>query len=168
MVAPFSRSISFVFEPYLVAYVKRESESIRDQLQKVLREEEVDKNGPMPLLSSAVNLFLYIKNSISRCTKFTTGQAFYDLYKEHKACLVQYSNDLNAKVNSTVSSKKGFDVETATTLCFVLNSAEYCADTVSQLEDMVKSKIDTAFVDAVDMEKEQVSYPMLIHNIPFC
>jgi len=155
LVAPFSRSISFVFEPYLVAYVKRESESIRDQLQKVLREEEVDKNGPMPLLSSAVNLFLYIKNSISRCTKFTTGQAFYDLYKEHKACLVQYSNDLNAKVNSTVSSKKGFDVETATTLCFVLNSAEYCADTVSQLEDMVKSKIDTAFVDAVDMEKEQ-------------
>ena len=166
-------SISSVFEPYLVSYVKRESEGIQEQLAKVLKEERVDKNGALPVLSSALNLFLTIKSSIARCIKFTTGQAFYDLHREFKTCLQKYSSDLNSKLPKGVlpggptqpttrltgiaasSAQPAFDVEAATTACFVLNSAEYCAETVSQLEEMIQGRIDEAYAGAINLEEEQ-------------
>ena len=175
---PIVSSISSVFEPYLVSYVKRESEGIQEQLAKVLKEERVDKNGALPVLSSALNLFLTIKSSISRCIKFTTGQAFYDLHREFKSCLQKYSRDLNSKLpqgvlptQPTTSKRLGgatntpaFDLEAATTACFVLNSAEYCAETVSQLEEMIQGRIDDAYAEAISLEEEQDLFYTNISN----
>ena len=35
-----------------------------------------------------------------------------------------------------------------------MNTAEYCADTIPQLEETVKTKLSSAFLDKVDMSPE--------------
>jgi len=144
-----------VFEPYLVAYVKLESKNMKEQLQKVIAEESIERDGSLPIFSSGANLFLYIKNSIKRCTQFTNGQPFYDLFCEFKKILLDYSKVLESKLPR---QGKKITAEDATTICFVLTSADYCADTLPQLEELIQSKIYEAFSDAIDMEDVQEKF----------
>uniref|UniRef100_A0A7S2S3J8 Vps53 N-terminal domain-containing protein n=1 Tax=Mucochytrium quahogii TaxID=96639 RepID=A0A7S2S3J8_9STRA len=144
--------ISSVFEPYLVAYVKLESEKMKEELNVVIREEGVETDGHLPLFSSASNMFLYIQKSINRCTQFTTGQSFYALFLEFRKILMNYSKMLAGKLPKPT---KGLSLESATTISFVLNSAEYCADTIPQLEELIQGKIDNAYEESIQMEDER-------------
>jgi vacuolar protein sorting-associated protein 53 len=40
-------------------------------------------------------------------------------------------------------------------MCYVVNTAEYCADTIPQLEDLIKSKIDEPYREKVSLTAEQ-------------
>lgn len=39
-------------------------------------------------------------------------------------------------------------------MCYVTNTAEYCVETVPQLEGSIKQKIDAAYGDAIDLSGE--------------
>lgn len=43
-------------------------------------------------------------------------------------------------------------------ICCVLTTAEYCLETVQQLEDKLKEKVSTAFVGKIDMSEEMDVY----------
>eukprot|EP00611_Tribonema_gayanum_P022026 TRINITY_DN4353_c0_g1_i2.p1 TRINITY_DN4353_c0_g1~~TRINITY_DN4353_c0_g1_i2.p1 ORF type:complete len:360 (-),score=131.75 TRINITY_DN4353_c0_g1_i2:204-1256(-) len=40
-------------------------------------------------------------------------------------------------------------------VCYVINTAEYCAETLPQLEEIIKSKIDLSYKDSIDLTPEQ-------------
>ena len=46
---------------------------------------------------SSISMFVYIKNSIKRCTALTTGPTFLSLSKEFRTCLQQYAESLKNK-----------------------------------------------------------------------
>lgn len=96
----FAGSISSVFTPYLSSYVEMERSDIRDLLQKIDREEQWqagattiqstsrqpgamgDDTAPVNQKSrynSSDEFFLYIRNSIQRCSKLTRGSTFSTL-----------------------------------------------------------------------------------------
>ena len=60
-----------------------------------MKEEKVDRDGSLPVFSSSVNMFTYMKNSIRRCTALTNGQTFFSLYNEFKATLKKYAGILH-------------------------------------------------------------------------
>ncbi|RHX98265.1 hypothetical protein DYB25_001494, partial [Aphanomyces astaci] len=107
----------------------------------VMASEIVDRNGALPVFSSSVNMFAYIRNSVKRCTALTVGQTFFDLQLEFKYCLGLYANRLVAKLPGFITDSNTPPTHAAAAkwrladkqeeeLCFVINTAEYCADTV--------------------------------------
>ena len=44
------------------------------------------------------------------------------------------------------------------TVCHVINTCEYCADTVEALEDLIRDKIGDKYKDKIDMSEEQSAF----------
>ena len=82
-------------------------------------------------------------------------QSLLELCGEFLKSLVAYAAILEKKVQRAARS---FTLDSATTIGFVLNSVEYCAETVPQLEDMIVGKIDAAYKDRVDFEDAQDAF----------
>ena len=140
--------VANVFEPYLIAYVNLEATKMNKELNQAIRDENVENDGTLRLTSSS-QMFLLIRKSINRCIQFTTGQAFYQLYCEFKKILLDYSQMLRSKLLKHVRPPSRLSVSIA---CFVCNASEYCHETIPQLQDLVKTKINNAFAEAIDME----------------
>lgn len=49
-------------------------------------------------------------------------------------------------------------------ICKILTTAEYCLETVQQLEDKLKEKIDTTFFDSIDLSEEKDVFHRVISN----
>lgn len=84
--------LSGVFEPFMGPYIAFERRNLDDLIKIAARttgpsDDDIDRDRKLPVFSTSVNIFVYIKNSIQRCTKFTTGQTFFDLHNEYKSCL---------------------------------------------------------------------------------
>ena len=124
-----------------------------------------DDQSGLPVLSSSVNLFGYIKQSVKRCTAYSTGQTFYSLQKEYQEVLQRYGNLLINKLpkpmnDSADGSRSAANAnyklddgeEVLRMACLIVNTSEYCAETAPQLSDMVTDKIDEAFKNHINME----------------
>ncbi|ETV80861.1 hypothetical protein, variant 2 [Aphanomyces astaci] len=161
--------LSRTFDPFMTAYVALERKNMESMVNDVMASEIVDRNGALPVFSSSVNMFAYIRNSVKRCTALTVGQTFFDLQLEFKYCLGLYANRLVAKLPGFITDSNTPPTHAAAAkwrladkqeeeLCFVINTAEYCADTLPSLEDVIRLKIDKAFTDAIELSKEIDTY----------
>lgn len=152
-----------------------------EQLQEAVTDTTVDTCGDLPVFTSSTNLFVYIKNSITRCTSLTRGETFFLLYQAFKTMMKKYaqlltnkfpspsSNAINiAGVGQVSVSLPGTNTTATsnltsyrippgeeTTICHVIDTCEYCADTVEALQDLIKDKIDDAYKSKIDMYDEQ-------------
>ena len=170
--------ISRSFDAYMIAYVKKERQNMENMLDEVMAEDgSTDDQSGLPVLSSSVNLFGYIKQSVKRCTGYSTGQTFYNLQKEYQDVLTRYSNLLINKLpkplnDSSSNNNNGDDKNVAAhanyklddgedvlrMACLIVNTSEYCAETSPQLADMVREKIDEAFKDHINMDAIEDSF----------
>jgi len=142
--------ISSVFDPHLQSYVKLVAKKMREELEKAIAEEDNDSND-LPYFSSSSQMFLFIRNAINQCVQFTTGQAFFDLYLEFGKVLNEYAAKLRKRLPS---EKQALNEGTARMCCFVLNSAEYCAETIEQLEELIRGKVDEHFREKIELETQ--------------
>ena len=180
-------ALSGVFDPFMDPYVQLEKSNMDDMMVKVMAEEAVDRDGALPVLSSSVHMFAYVKTSVRRCTALTTGQTFFKLYGAFCECLRGYAARLSGLVEIEDAGKSptaakaetkgarlmrefrgargsspepGAETDGAASgiirdceaACYALNTAEYCAETVGQLGDIVRGKIDAPYADRVDLE----------------
>lgn len=142
-------SLSDVFDPFMGPYVALEKQNLADALKT---DDSIDDQGALPVFSSSVQMFAYVKTSVRRCTALSTGQTFFKLHKAFCECLGDYAKKLAAKLPTANQ-----DVA-----CYCLNTAEYCGETVEQLGEIVRSKIDRAYADRVDLEEEQDAFHDII------
>ena len=170
--------ISRSFDAYMIAYVKKERQNMENMLDEVMAEDgSTDDQSGLPVLSSSVNLFGYIKQSVKRCTGYSTGQTFYNLQKEYQDVLTRYSNLLINKLpkplndsssnnnngdNNNVAAHANYKLDDGEDVlrmaCLIVNTSEYCAETSPQLADMVREKIDEAFKDHINMDAIEDSF----------
>ncbi|CAM9703482.1 unnamed protein product [Laminaria digitata] len=158
--------LSGVFEPFMGPYIAFERRNLDDLITAASRtasspDDDIDRDRKLPVFSTSVNIFVYIKNSIQRCTKFTTGQTFFDLHQEYNLCLREYASLLQTRLpasQATAGQQHRLADDGEVTVCYVVNTAEYCADILPQLEDMIKSKMDPSFAEKVDLAEEQEPY----------
>ena len=159
---PIVGSLSAVFDPFMGPYIEME----RRELAKLMGEAQSSGemgtvNGKLPVFGASVNVFANIKNSMKRCTGLTTGQTFFKLYKEFKSCLGSYAKALMAKLPASTNGqalgtpqyrlKDGVELD----VCYTVNTADYCAETLPQLEEVIRSKIDASYRDTVDLGPER-------------
>lgn len=162
-------------------YIELEEQSMDEQLVEALEDRTVDTRGERPVFISSTNLFVYIKGSITRCTALTKGNAFYLLHQAFKDSLRKYGQILDSKLPSpfvsstavvggiSLASSFGIKQETSqataatyrvppgeeVTICHVISTCEYCADTMEALEDLIRDTIDDEYKDKVDMMVDQ-------------
>lgn len=160
----FNNCLSKEYDRFLGPYVLAERQNLEDMLRRLAAEEDTaekessDSGSSAPVYGSAMSMFAFIKGSIKRCTALTNGQTFLSLTKEFKTCLQQYCESLMSKCvpgttsngNTVFKLTPGMEV----TLCYLLNTGEYCADVVPQLEQLIKSKMLPEYEDRVDFTQE--------------
>ncbi|CEG46053.1 vacuolar protein sorting-associated protein 53 [Plasmopara halstedii] len=164
--------VSRSFDPFMTVYVSLERKNMAQMINEITSAELVDRNGQLPVFSSSVNMFAYIRNSIKRCLALTNGQTFFDLHIEFKRCFQLYSQRLHEKLpvtstgpsdsleSSSIGTHKKIKLseKQVEELCFVINTAEYCAETLPSLEEVIRAKIDTAFSEAIELSHEIDSF----------
>ncbi len=173
---------SSAFDNFMAPYIALEEQSMDEQLVESLGDGAVDTRGELPVFTSSTGLFVYIKGSITRCTAMTKGQAFFLLFQAFQDSINKYAQVLGGKLpqpgsssqntvvgginigstfgkqqgqqftkGATIAIPKGVEV----TVCHVISTCEYCADTVEALEDLIRDTIDPAFKGRIDMSAQQ-------------
>ena len=199
--------ISGVFDKFLGSYVLLERQNLEDMLQRLSQEEDTTSEGVGMgggsgsggggsgnstfgnVYGSSTSMFVFIKNSIKRCTALTNGQTFLSLSKEFKTCMIQYVELLmnRCPASQVVSSGGGMGSGIAglsglsgsgsgsSTLvvfklaanaemgmCYLINTGEYCAEVVPQLEQMIQAKMVPSLADKVSFDTEVDAFMDLV------
>ena len=173
---------SSAFDKHMRPYIALEEQSMDEQLVSALEDKTVDLRGSHPVLTSSTQMFVYIRGSITRCTALTKGNTFFLLYKSFQDCLRKYSQVLISKLPSPIPKTPGalmspvpFAKQSAdssstvtdsyivppgeeVTVCHVVGTAEYCAETVEALEEMISDTIDDEFKSKIDMSDQQEAF----------
>lgn len=167
--------ISGVFDKFLGSYVLLERQNLEDMLQRLSQEEDTPAEGVGAasggtygnIYGSSTAMFVFIKQSIKRCTALTTGQTFLSLSKEFKTCMIQYVEMLMKRCppavplgGNLVTYKLPPNGEMS--LCYLINTGEYCAEVVPQLEQMVQAKIQPTLSAKVSFDTEVDAFMDLV------
>eukprot|EP01038_Epipyxis_sp_PR26KG_P011126 gene11126-14933_t len=174
--------ISGVFDKFLGPYVLLERQNLEELLTRLSQEEDTTSEGVGMsgggygssaktnfgnVYGSSSSMFVFIKNSIKRCTALTTGQTFLSLSKEFKACMQQYVELLRNRCPQGSGNPPVYKIPPGgeVGICYIVNTGEYCADVVPQLEQMVIQKMSTTFADKVDFNSETEAF---LDLVAFC
>ena len=189
IVDPLLGLASSAFDKYMRPYIALEEKSMDEQLITALEDRTVDTRGNHPVFTSSTKLFVYIKGSITRCTALTKGNTFFLLHNAFKDSLRKYAQVLNSKLPIALpqksvgplnmppvpfGNKQALDTAPAqialyrvppgeeVTVCHVIGTCEYCAETVEALEDLIRDTVDEAFEAKIDMMGTQEGKPYLV------
>ena len=113
---------------------------------------------------SAGKMFELIKGSMKRVLTLSKGRPFYLLIQEYRWVIQIYANALKTfcptekqSILSGVSSSKArprITVEQQSILCRVLNTADYCADVIPKLQEILRDKISYKYISLVEFSNE--------------
>lgn len=73
-------------------------------------------------------------------------------------------NRVNSPSNISLPPLFSFTKDELIKICCILTSAEYCLETVQQLEDKLAEKIDASFADKIDLSEEKDVFHKIISN----
>lgn len=133
--------ISQVFENYMSRYVENEEESLIANIEEFVSKDVQDESNIFP---SSINLFNVIKKKFNACSSFNTGKVLCDLSKAFQKSLRYYYEKLLIKLPRPEKLGKLGDGEEIQ-VSLVVNTAEYCRSTVSEMETTIRAKLETAY-----------------------
>jgi vacuolar protein sorting-associated protein 53 len=161
----FKGSISDSFEPYLRPYVENEEHELTDNIMKSLQNDDIDHASQIKILNSSLYLFNYIKTSLKRASQFSRSQAMFDIYRVIKRSLKLYADELTNKIAREEKVTKPKEEQLfISILCFIINTAEYCKDTLSGLAESVRQSLDSPFCEKVEFEAEEDIFSSLLNR----
>lgn len=176
---------SVAYQNYMGPYIRLEEQSMDEKLAEALEDKTVDTRGERPVFISSTKLFVYIKGSITRCTALTKGNSFYLLYNAFRDALTKYSQVLNSKLPPAIqqtgpanmggivigpfsgpkqkespatSASYNIPPGEEVTVCHVISTCEYCADTMEALEELIRDLIDAEYEGKIDMMSDQEKF----------
>lgn len=154
----FNQTISEVFVPYLSIWVDSQDKQLQAMIQKYrqqpLRPPQEDFN-PQQVVSSSTELFNFYRHSLAQCAKLSAGQPLLELSKVFARHLELYSQQvLLFHISERPGPGPPQRPPSLQDLVLVLNTADYCYNTCTALEDKIKSRIEEGFRAAVDLQSQ--------------
>ncbi|KAF7782136.1 hypothetical protein Agabi119p4_1512 [Agaricus bisporus var. burnettii] len=179
--------ISSSFEPHLGIFVDAQDKVLAEMLaphrkkgkppprtsletNRASTEENADDEPPIVVLPSSTELFYLYGQSLEQCAKLSTGQTLFDLCNLHKKWLRIYAEDVlslsNPKQRPTTrrSMESRFDINEIKRACLIINTADYCQTTASELEEKIKEKINEDFKEKITLQKERDLFVSVISS----
>lgn len=158
----FSQSISEAFEPYLSVWVEAQDKQLAALLpkyrQQPLKPPDEEFNSHT-VISSSTELFTFYRHSLQQCAKLSTGGSLAELAKVFAKYLDQYAQQVLLNyISERPSAHTPSKVPSIEDLVSVLNTADYCYTTCSQLEEKIKGRLDEALKQTVDLQSQADSF----------
>lgn len=173
----YDKLISIAFQPHLNLWIEHQDKVLSNKFNQYkspprpsqennshqspddLQQPNGDSSDPTVLPSSA-DLFMFYRQIFTQTYKLSTGPPLLDLCNLFGKWLTIYSNQILSKVLPFKGSVTTLD--DIKSVCLVLNTADYCFTTTTQLEQKIIDKLDEELKTKVDLEKEKNQFLELI------
>ena len=154
----FSQAISEAFEPYLSIWVEAQDKHLSTMIPKYRAEparQPDEEFSPQMVISSSTELFSFYRMTLAQCAKLSTGARLVELTKVFAKYLDQYAQQiLLYYVSERASGQTPSKTPQIEDLVLVLNTADYCYITSTQLEEKIKSRIDHDLKSSIDLQSQ--------------
>ena len=154
----FSQAISEAFEPYLSVWVEAQDKHLLGMIPKyrsVPPLQPDEEFTPQMVISSSIELFNFYRLTLAQCAKLSPGARLVDLTRVFAKYLDQYAQQvLLFYISEKPSGHTPSKTPQTEDLVLVLNTADYCYNTSTQLEEKIKSRIDQDFKASVDLQSQ--------------
>ncbi|KAG8953402.1 Vacuolar protein sorting-associated protein 53 [Tulasnella sp. 424] len=177
-------TISSAFEQYMSIFVDAQDKALADMLAPfrgaAKSRQSIDsasgsagatnEGERQAVLPSSTELFYFYAQTLEQCAKLFNGKPLFDMANLHKKWLAIYAEDvLFAGIKGTPKTERErrsmegrfSEVKTA---CTVLNTADYCQTTSSELEDKIKEKISEDYQEKVSLQTERDLFVSVISS----
>ena len=156
--AVFGEPISEAFEPYLTVWVDAQDKHLQSMIQRFRQQppKAPDEDfSPQQVVPSSTELFNFYRLALAQCAKLSTGQPLADLSRVFARYLDQYAQQvLLFYISERPSGGTPSRVPTVEDNVLVLNTADYCYNTCTALEEKIKGRIDDSLKDSVDLQSQ--------------
>ncbi|KAJ4493762.1 Vps53-like protein [Lentinula edodes] len=176
------KPLTHAFDPHMSVFVDAQDRALSDMLAphrknkglkstprhslETLDAEDGDESNSSPIvvLPSSTELFYFYAQSLEQCAKLSRGSPLFELCNVHKKWLRIYAGTafkLRAlELPPIVAPRKSidsarFDIAELKQASMVINTADYCQTTASELEDKIRSHIDEEFKEKVSLQDER-------------
>lgn len=124
-------------------------------------------NGATTVLPSSTELFYFYRQTLEQCARLSNREPLRDLYEVYRRWLRVYAEDvLRSALQRQEPPRRSIDVRPnigeIQKWCLVLNTADYCASTSSQLEEKLREKIHPDFKDTISLDEERDIFSTLV------
>ena len=154
----FSQAISEAFEPYLSIWVEAQDKHLSTMIPKYRAEparQPDEEFSPQMVISSSTELFSFYRMTLAQCAKLSTGARLVELTKVFAKYLDQYAQQiLLYYVSERSSGQTPSKTPQIEDLVLVLNTADYCYITSTQLGEKIKSRIDHDLKSSIDLQSQ--------------
>lgn len=127
------------------------------------------------VLPSSTELFYFYRQSLEQCSRLTNRSAFRDLITVFRRYLRAYGEDVlraallsarpprpDGRRSTSLSTDTRTSVQDLQRWCLVLNTADYCANTCTQLEQRLKAKIHEEYKEQVTLEPDREVFEAIV------
>ncbi|KAL8651327.1 MAG: hypothetical protein Q9210_003315 [Variospora velana] len=154
----FSQAISEAFEPYLSVWVEAQDKKLSTMIPQYRQQppkppdEEFSSQMVIP---SSTELFNFYRLTLAQCAKLSPGARLVELSKVFAKYLDQYAQQvLLFYVSERPSGQTPSKTPLLEDTILVLNTANYCFNTCTQLEEKIKSRIDESVKGNIDLQSQ--------------
>ena len=107
------------------------------------------------VLHSSTELFNFYRLTFAQCAKLSRGARLVELSKVFAKFLDLYAQQvLLFHISERPTGQSPSRIPTTEDIILVLNTADYCYNTINQLEEKIKGKIEDFFRDAIDLQSQ--------------
>lgn len=160
---PFDITISTAFQPFLGIWVEHQNSFLSGLFMKFLSEPKLPNNiedNTNNVIPSSADLFRAYRHLLTQCSALSKGAPLRDLSKLFGKWLMEYSNKiLKPTLPTSVTNEESIEY-----VVLVLNTADYCSTTITQLEEKLVNIIDEQFKSKINFEKVKESFVNLINK----
>ena len=154
----FNQPISDAFEPYLSVWVDAQDKHLQNRISQYRsrppRAADEEFNSQQ-VISSSTELFNLYRQALTQCAKLSTGQPLADLSKLFAKYLDQYAQQvLLYYISEKPSGGTPSRIASIEDIVLVLNTADYCYNTSTALEEKIKGRIDDNLRNSVDLQNQ--------------
>lgn len=155
---PWAHAMSEAFEPYLSVWIEAQDKMLDGMISKYRSQPALGAEetfGPQMVITTSTELFSVYRSLLAQCLKLSTGQQLVELSKVFGKYLGRYAQQvLLYYISEKPTGQTPSRLPSAQDIVLVLNTADYCYSTSTQLEERIKTRVDEKFREEVDMETQ--------------
>lgn len=111
--------------------------------------------SPQMVVPSSIELFNFYRLTLAQCAKLSTGARLVELCKVFAKYLDQYAQQvLLFYVSERSSGQTPSKIPQLEDTILVLNTADYCFNTCTQLEEKIRGRIEEGYKAMVDLQSQ--------------
>ncbi|MCJ1397027.1 Vacuolar protein sorting-associated protein 53 [Xylographa trunciseda] len=158
----FAHAISEAFEPYLSVWVEAQEKQLSMMLPKY-RQQPLkppdEEFSPQMVMASSTELYSFYRLTFAQCAKLSTGAPLVELSKVFARHLDNYAQQvLLYHISERPSGQTPSRFPSTEDTIIVLNTADYCFNTCTQLEERIKGRVEDSFKNNIDLQSQEDAF----------